>query len=60
MGKSVKRDIYLARAISRADKDQHQLIKFLAISPYKQHKTLAKKMLEEINELSMQNDPTEA
>lgn len=60
MGKSIKRDIYLARAESRANKDQHQLMKFLAISPYKQHKVLAKKMLEDLNEVRMQNDPTEA
>lgn len=60
MGKSIRRDIYLARAISKSDKDQQQLLKFLAISPYKKHKKMGKVMLEEINKLREQNDPTEA
>ncbi len=60
MGKSVKRDIYLARAISKSDKDQQQLMKFLAISPYSQHKKMAKAMLDEVQKLREQNSPTEA
>ncbi len=60
MGKSVNREIYLSRAISKSGKDQQELMKFLAISPYKQHKKMAKAMLDEVQKLREQNSPTEA
>lgn len=58
MGKSIRRDIYLTKAENKAGKDQ--LMRFLAISPYRKHKKMAVVMLEEINKLRKQNDPTEA
>jgi hypothetical protein len=60
MGKSIRRDIYLTKAENKAGKDQDQLMRFLAISPYRKHKKMAVVMLEEINKLRKQNDPTEA
>ncbi len=60
MGKSLNMEIYLSRAISKSGKDQQELMKFLAISPYKQHKKMAKAMLDEVQKLREQNSPTEA
>ena len=60
MGKSVQRDIMLSRIVSKAGKDHHELMKYLSISPYKQHKAMAKKMLAEVQAVRADNDPTEA
>lgn len=55
MGKSINRDIYYQRALSKSDKDENALIKFLSISPYKQHKQVALKMLQNNAELKQEN-----
>lgn len=48
MHRSINRDIYLAKAESKAGNDQNVLLKILSESPYRQHKRMVVKILNEM------------